>query len=178
LESGISDNDEYAIEILAMLADIGLEIGLFAVAMRACSSAIFRVPPRRKLPFFQRGFMVSASMLGQDQLALESAREMECTVDGIANRWERAFSRLVLGRVLTRYAADERGQQQTLLALAEAREHGFHEIVWKAEHSMEALLLRMPCAGLDQQSSGHSTTGNSVRRESRQKLERLVRVNA
>ena len=178
LESGIGENDEYAIEILAMLADIGLEIGLFAVAMRACSSAILRVPPRRKLPFFQRGFMVSASMLGEDKLALESACEMECTVDAISNRWERAFSRLVLGRVLTRYAADERGQYQTLLALAEARQHGFHEIVWKAEQSMEALLVRVPRTGADQQSSGYSTTDNSVRRESRQRLERLVRVNA
>jgi hypothetical protein len=117
-------------------------------------------------------------MLGEDKLALESACEMECTVDAISNRWERAFSRLVLGRVLTRYAADERGQYQTLLALAEARQHGFHEIVWKAEQSMEALLVRVPRTGADQQSSGYSTTDNSVRRESRQRLERLVRVNA
>ena len=67
---------------------------------------------------------------------------MERIVDQIANKWERAFSRLVLGRVLTRHATDQRGHRQTVLALAEAREHGFQEIVWKAEQSIESLLRR------------------------------------
>ena len=177
VNSGLGGNEAYAVEVLAMLADIGLEVGHFAAAMRACSAAILRVPPKRKMPFFQRGLMISASIMGHDELAIESASEMERMVDGITNRWERAFSRLVLGRVLTQYAARERGERQTALALAEAREHGFHEIVWKAEQSMDELLRRASPARMKGQSSHEQSASRYVRGESRQELERLVKIS-
>ena len=177
VDSGLGDDEAYVIEVLAMLADIGLEVGHFAAAMRACSAALLRVPPRRKLPFFQRGLMISASIMGHNELAIESASQMERMVDGITNRWERAFSRLVLGRVLTQYAADESGKRQTVLALAEAREHGFHEIVWKAEQSMDELLRRASPARMKGQSPQEQNALRYVRRESRQELERLVEVS-
>jgi tetratricopeptide (TPR) repeat protein len=177
VESGMGERDEHAVEVLAMLADFGLEVGDFPAAMRACSAAMLRRPPRRKHPFFQRGLMISASILGDEALALASATEMERTVDQIANRWERAFSRLVVGRVLARHADNERGHRQTVLALAEAREHGFHEIVWKAEQSIESLLRRVSHTGAQTQLVIDSAESADGRYEPGQEPERVAEVS-
>jgi tetratricopeptide (TPR) repeat protein len=178
VKSGAGENDEHAVEVLAMLADIGLEVGDFPAAMRACSAAMLRRPPQRKQPFFQRGLMISASILGQEALAIESANEMERTVDQIANRWERAFSRLVLGRVLTRHTTDERGHRQTVLALAEAREHGFQEIAWKAEQSVESLLRRVSPTKTEARLAVNTDASGHVPYEAPRELERRIEVEA
>ena len=55
-----SADDE--VEILAMLADVAVEIGHFEIASRVCSVALQRKLKRRRLPFFLRVATLSAVM--------------------------------------------------------------------------------------------------------------------
>jgi tetratricopeptide (TPR) repeat protein len=142
VQSASGRREENAVEVLAMVVDVGLEVGHFELALRACEAGLARELPSRRRLYFQRGLMISASMLGRDELALRSAFRTEQLISTTTNRWEHAFTQLVVGRVLDKYQDDDAGRRYIANALLEAREHGFHEVSWKAEASLDALLRR------------------------------------
>jgi tetratricopeptide (TPR) repeat protein len=171
LSSEEGEQEENAVEVLAMLADVGLDVGHYGIALRACEAGVGRQLPRRRRAFFQRGLMISATMLGHEELALRAAAEMERLIPTITNRWERAFSQLVLGRVLENAQTAESGRVHIASALHQAREHGFHEISWKAEESLESLLRR-------RRESRSPSGGEWIERDSRKNaLEELEQLH-
>jgi hypothetical protein len=145
LSSEEGEQEENAVEVLAMLADVGLDVGHYGIALRACEAGVGRQLPRRRRAFFQRGLMISATMLGHEELALR--------------------------RVLENAQTAESGRVHIASALHQAREHGFHEISWKAEESLESLLRR-------RRESRSPSGGEWIERDSRKNaLEELEQLH-
>lgn len=171
-----SGDRELEVEALSLLANLSLEVGHHAAALRASCAALTKKPKRYHRHFLIRAVVSSALGVQNDNLLDEFLPLLQSDVHRTANPWDRAEGLRILGDVFMSRGDSTLAIKHYESSRCLAAEHNFNEIRWHAENGLNNARQLISGRSAEVEPSPRGEEAEPLTRRSRSVLQSLAEL--